>query len=481
MDLLSAEPIDSHHRAARRWLLLALGSLLVSGLLALALTIGRVPGLGAILPDPLLFKRALVVHVDLALVVWFHAFAAALVSLLPVRGSAGPIEARAPFLAAGGVGLLMAAALQPGAIPVLSNYVPAIDHPLFSAGLVVIGLAIVASVLSPRLFVGNESALSGVQLPQAARPVLRGLAVALTLAGLTFLAAARVTPAYLPAEAWWEVVAWGGGHVLQLASVLTLVATWTILITGATGQELCSRRAATGLVALLVLPALVAPLIALRGTTDGFYRQSFTEAMRWGIFPVLGTFLLLGLRAVWKARAAGLLQPGRPEKPALVAFLASAALTLLGFGLGALIRESSTLVPAHYHASIGAVTCGLMGVTPRLLRELRLGEARPSLQRAVRWQPALFAIGQAIFAIGFGLAGLGGMARKVFGAEQAARTTSQLVGLGVMGIGGLLAVLAGTLFLVFVVDAVRRGRTLETRNERSDAWATRPAHIHSRG
>ena len=57
----------------RRWCALAVGSLVVAGLLSLAVVVGRLPILSRIIDDPLFFKRCLVVHVELALVVWFYA------------------------------------------------------------------------------------------------------------------------------------------------------------------------------------------------------------------------------------------------------------------------------------------------------------------------------------------------------------------------------------------------------------------------
>src|SRR4051812_25353511 len=66
---------------AQRWCALAVGSLVIAGLLSLAVVVGRLPILSRIIDDPLFFKRCLVVHVDLALVVWFYAFLAGLISL----------------------------------------------------------------------------------------------------------------------------------------------------------------------------------------------------------------------------------------------------------------------------------------------------------------------------------------------------------------------------------------------------------------
>ena len=61
--------------SARRWVLLAVGSLLMSGVLALLLVVARVPIFSSWVTDPAFFRRCLVVHVDLSLLVWVYAFA----------------------------------------------------------------------------------------------------------------------------------------------------------------------------------------------------------------------------------------------------------------------------------------------------------------------------------------------------------------------------------------------------------------------
>jgi hypothetical protein len=83
--------------------------------------------------------------------------------------------------------------------------------------------------------------------------------------------------------------------------------------------------------------------------------------------------------------------------------------------------------------------------------------------RGARRQLALFGLGQAVFALGFGLGGMYGLGRKAYAGEQHVRTTGELAGLGVMGLGGLVATIAGVWFLVLVVRAMRHW------------WARRPA------
>ena len=50
-------------------------------MLSLSVVIGRLPLISALIGDPMFFKRCLVVHVNLALVVWFYAFLCGLAGL----------------------------------------------------------------------------------------------------------------------------------------------------------------------------------------------------------------------------------------------------------------------------------------------------------------------------------------------------------------------------------------------------------------
>jgi heme/copper-type cytochrome/quinol oxidase subunit 1 len=147
--------------------------------------------------------------------------------------------------------------------------------------------------------------------------------------------------------------------------------------------------------------------------------------------------------------------------PRISGFFVSALLTLLGVALGAGIRGSNTMIPAHYHASIGGITAAFMTVTYLMLPAFGFSISSRRLRRVAAWQPAVYGIGQMIFASGFALAGIYGMSRKVYGAEQAGRGLGESIGLGVMGVGGLIAVVGGLLFLGIVAAVWRQGS--ETR------------------
>jgi hypothetical protein len=154
---------------ARRWLALALGVLVLAGVFSLIVVIGRMPPLDRYVTDPLFFKRGLVVHVNLALVAWFYSFAAALLFLLPGPARVGRVARHSAVLGAAGVFMMLLAAAMPGTRPVLSNYIPMIDHWLFGGGQILLGVAVIASFLDRRLLPGTKRRPRFFEIPDAAR------------------------------------------------------------------------------------------------------------------------------------------------------------------------------------------------------------------------------------------------------------------------------------------------------------------------
>lgn len=451
---------------ARRWFALAIGSLVVAGLLSVSVVFGRLPFISRIIDDPLFFKRCLVVHVDLALVVWFYAFLAGLNALR--TGRAGGVVGRAGFwLSVAGVAAMLGGALMRGAQPVLANYVPVIDHPLFLGGLAAFFVGTLVFLLET-LQHGRGSATpwhvtSGI--PADAAAGLQAAAVAFVLAGATWLATRASLPAGLDPWTRYEFSAWGAGHVLQVANAAAMLSVWLWLLARATGRAVFSVRGARIVFTALVAPHFAMPLLTARGAMDSLYHSGATQLMRWGIFPVVLAVFVLGLRHL---RRHGLANNDGLARMARAGFAASAGLTLLGFTLGACIRSSTTLVPAHYHASLGGVTVAFMAAAYLVCAAVRSsnGEALESARqnpdrtriapgRSERRQLIVFGVGQAVFALGFAIGGVYGLGRKMYATEQHVRTTGELVGLGVMGTGGLIATIAGVAFLVLALRAMR--------------------------
>lgn len=428
----------------RGWFSLAIGSLVLAGLLSLLLVVGRLPFLGAVFTGPLFFKRALVVHVDLALIVWFQAGTLAFLGLA-LGARLPPLLVRASFLLCGaGLTGLLTGAVMPGAQPILCNYVPVIDHPAFLVGLAAwfagTGLFFLGVLTVPS---GGSTVADEVVV------ALRAAAAGNLIALATFLAAWHTTPPGLPPIGYYELLAWGGGHALQAANVALMLALWLQLLRRRTGRPVLSESAARWLLAALIAPHGLLPIAALLGTAGGSYVGLATDLMRWTLFPVILIVLGLGVRHVHRHPG-----PAAPDHR-LAGLAGSATLAVLGLVLGACIRGSNTLVPGHYHAAIGAVTVALMTAAYDFCSDCSASPARTRPSPRARLQLVVFGTGQAIFALGFGWAGLHGLGRKQYGAEQHVRSVAEYAGLGVMGLGGLLAVAGGVLFLVLMIRALR--------------------------
>lgn len=457
----SPEPQSrSEMLCASQWLGLALGALTLAGLFSLVVVIGRMPPFDRLVTDPLFFKRGLVVHVNLALVAWFYSFVAALLFLLPGRSAPSRLARHAVHISALGIAMMLLAAGMPGSQPVLSNYIPMIDHWLFGAGQIFFAAGVLASFVTRRLVTGRTTQTGFFKIPGAAQVGLRSAAAALVLAALTFaITSQRITPD-LSVEVYYELLFWGGGHVLQLCCSIAMISVWLILLDSALGRCPISEKTAAILFGAMIVPWLASPILAMLGTWSPGYRDGFTSLMRWAIFPTLSLFLIACLRLLFEELRAG---RATIADPRISGFLVSALLTLLGFALGAGIRGSNTMIPAHYHASIGGITAAFMTVTYPMLRAFGFSVPTHRLRRAAAWQPVAYGVGQMIFASGFALAGIYGMSRKAYGAEQASRGLGESIGLGVMGVGGLIAVGGGILFLGVVACIWRQGSERQIR------------------
>jgi cytochrome c oxidase subunit 1 len=442
-------------RLAAGWLLLALSALVLSTLCAVLLIASRSPLLGTVVASGDLFGRALVLHVSLAVVVWFLACAAAFWTMAG-GAAASPLRWAALVLATAGLGAMVVSLFFGAAQPVLANYVPVLDHPVFLAGL---GLFVVG--------VGLCGAASVRQMMRglAAGPVWRVgalLSVLVAAVAVGALIASFSAVAGLPTNAGrFELLAWGPGHVLQFLHVILLMSVWTVLGEQLLGQALAPRRWLVGLLLLAGAPVLAVPFIYVGYAVDSAdFRRAFTLLMAYGAWPAAA---LLALRLLLLLKRAGRAVWTGPHAPAL---LLSALLFLLGCVLGVLIRGDSTMIPAHYHGTVGAVTLAYMALGYRLLPAFgaSLGSAA-----GVRWQPLVYGSGLMILALALAWSGSLGVPRKTLHVDVIVQYPAYFAAMGLAGVGGLLAICGAVMFIVNVLRSLR-ARTSPTarRPQRRD-------------
>jgi len=446
-------PISAGQQAlARGWLWLAVASLVGSGLFSVLLVLARTPGINAWLPAGDFFRVALVVHVDLSVLVWFVAVAGLLWSgnRARTRGLPEWLWSRAPLLAcaAGAAGMALSAFVDPG-VPVMANYIPMLDSPMFRLSLAVFGAGstlLVAGCLLNPVRIGPEVDGRG-----ALRFGLNASVVAAAVALLAFGWSLAVTPAELPAKAYYEILWWGGGHALQFTWTLLMLVGWLVLAQASGATVPLSPRVVLLMFAIALASVFVTPLAYLmHDVATVEHRDLHTWAMRFGGGAAIAPLALAVLLALLPRRA---LQP--VQRPLRAALLASMLLFAAGGVIGFTISGSNVKVPAHYHGCIVGVTLALMGLVYHLLP--RLGHGAPQGRLAVA-QPWLYGVGQLLHIVGLVWSGGYGVQRKVAGSEQVLRSTGEVAGMGLMGLGGLLAIVGGLLFVVVVLRAMRGAR-----------------------
>jgi hypothetical protein len=432
-------------RLAAGWLTLGVLALALAGIFAILLVLARTPGLSGLFPTLDFFRTALVVHVDQSVLIWFLAFSGVLWALAP---GARPVVGRLGLAAATAGCLLVAAAPFLGASArELNNYIPVLDAPLFFWALGLFALGSLAQVIAylagalPRVRLEDPVGVGN------ATAALAALVAAGSL-GWSWLAlnASGAATAY-------EVLFWAPGHVLQFVYTQVMLVAWLWLMRDLGRPLGLPAPWLSGLLILGVLPLVAVPLIhGLYPPESGEARLAFTRLMQFGNGLAAVPIGLLVTLALIRGRRHGLPESEVPQYRAL-----TASLTLFAAGgvLAVLIAGVNTIIPAHYHGSIVGVTLALMGLTYHLLPTL--GYAPPGGWMA-RNQPWIYGSGQLLHIAGLAVSGAMGIQRKTAGAAQGLDTWQAKTAMGVMGIGGLLAVIGGILFVLVVIRAFSRGR-----------------------
>ena len=221
-----AVPEDERRKLAVVWLWLGVVALAGAGIFSVLLVLARTPTIGELIPFADFFHTALVLHVNLSVLVWILSFAGVLWSL-----NARPILHRLSksifAIVLSGTLIITVSPFLGSANPLMSNYIPVLDDPLFLAGLLLfavgIGLQVVFSMsaMPPVGKVISGQGVIGFGLYCAAITTLAALAA--------FAWSYLALPKQLVSEVYYELLFWGGGHVLQYTYTLLMMVAWLCL------------------------------------------------------------------------------------------------------------------------------------------------------------------------------------------------------------------------------------------------------------
>jgi len=434
---------------ATGWLALGVFALVGSGLFSVLLVLARTPHVAAWVPGVDFFRVALVVHVDLSVLVWFVSMAGMLWTLNSSQRALG-LGWLALWATAIGTLLIAVSAFVGRPVPVMSNYVPVLESGAFLYGLAVVGVGF--ALLTLRAFLAPVHASLVLDGADALRFGLKASAVAAAVALFAMVWSLVEVPRTLDGKEYYELLFWGPGHVVQFAWTLLMLVGWAWLASLSGAPMPLGPRVVALVFGISLLSVFIAPLIYLNWTVVSVEHQKMmTWLMRFG-----GG---LGILPIAIAVAVALAVAGRADatqRPLRAALLASLLLFCVGGVLGFMIRGSDVRVPAHYHGSIVGVTLALMGLVYALLPRLGM----PAPQGRLAWlQPWLYGGGQLLHIVGLMWSGGYGVQRKVAGSEQVLRSTGEVLGMGLMGLGGAIAIAGGVAFVVVVIGCAMRARS----------------------
>lgn len=438
---------EATRKTATGWIFLALSSLVFAGVYSILLVLARTPGVQQIIPFIDFFHIALVVHVDLSILIWLLSVAAALWSLSAGKDLPG-WDRFSVLLAAAGTAVVIASPFLGAGSPLMNNYIPILRHPVFYLGLAMFTAGIASHLVRSSLTrQGLGTALTG---QDALRAGLTFSAVITGMAILAFLASFAGMPDAMTGEVYFEFLFWGGGHVLQFAYTLLMLVAWIVLAHGSGCRFVLSPRVTLLFLLIAALPVITVPfLYVAHDVLSPGHRLAFTELMKYGGLSCLPVGLAV-VASLWNApRPEG---DGRYLRSALESSL---ALFTAGGVLGFLISGLDIVIPAHYHGSTVGVTIAYMGLIYYLLPRLGFGAVPP---RLAFWQPYIYGGGQLMHIAGLAWSGGYGVQRKTAGLAQGVDRLGEVAGMGLMGLGGLISVIGGLLFLLIAYKSIRTRR-----------------------
>jgi cytochrome c oxidase subunit I len=432
----------------RGWVTLPLVALALAGFMALLLALSRVPGAEFLLPwvGQSFFQKGLVAHVTFAFVVWYMGVHGALTVLATAQcankseqeiGSFSVFIGRTAIYGAGlSLLMMLAPAVADLGEPSLNNYIPVLIHPLFYAGLALLALCLALLVVRLLATVARKREVEASAFGIAAAGVIY-------LISLVCVAAAVVTiPPNAGPVGTNEYVMWGGGHVLQFANTALMLCAFYMIARITLGETPIKESWFKAAMLVMVAGAAAGPLLYLTYQGgDPSQRMAFTY-LYWFALPVPSAVILGHVASLLYKRRADLLH-GAPE-----AIGTAVALALFAFGgiIGYFEGSVDTRTPSHYHAMLIAVTLGFIALYFALFLPLAgLRTPRRGLRLSMY---LLLGGGQFLHSLGLYLAGLDGVVRKTAGAAQGLDSGWKVVTMSMMGLGGVIAVAGGVIFVV---------------------------------
>ena len=442
------------------WLKNGVCALAISGLYAIILVILRTPKLSDLFSDKSMFKSALVIHVNLSVLVWLLSITCVIWSYSRIKTG---FESAFAYIAFAGMILMALSPLSSESVPVMNNYIPMLENIFFIMGLSIFGASVfcfaVQTIITSfmRLDFANYGARLVAITKFTSSLMFIGVWVCFILSFWDLDHLRKIVP--LDIDFYYEMLYWSGGHLLQFVYTQIFMLVLLILVEAWRGQ----RVAYVFMYEMLFILNFVLSLALFFGhyyyeMADSSFKEFATLHMIYtaGVAPTL--FIATLLLEIPLVSFLGSHIP----KFIPLAFISAILLFLSGGLIGVVISGVNVTIPAHYHGSIVGISVAFMGLSYIFCfnntnkREGVIGYLFPDNSDSTKntgiklasWQIALITIGQVLHISGLALAGGYGVLRKTPSGNIA---LSAKVYMGMVGAGGLVAIIGGLIFVYICV------------------------------
>ncbi len=469
--------------------------LLIGGIIALLIALTRWQAIHLL--NPVWFYRLTTVHGIDMLVAWIVFFEVAglyfgSTVLLNARMVKPWIGWLAFALMLGGGLLVNIIVFMGGADVMFTSYVPLKAHPLFYLGYI---LFAVGALVAIALFFTNVVVAKAEGRYEGSLPlVVFGLVTAAIIATYTLLSGAMaLVPAFFWSlglienydPAFYRNLFWSFGHPAQQINLAAMVAVWYMLAFLTVGalplNEKLSRLAFILYIFfinlgsahhLLVDPG---PSFAWKVTNTSYAMYLAVLGSMIHAFSIPAALEVALRRRGYKRGLLEWLRRAPWREPGFAALVVSMFVFgwiggVTGVTIGTeqinMMAHNTMRVPGHFHATVvGGTTLAFMGITYYLIPLIFRRELK--LKKWAIWQPYIYGLGMALVAIGMIAAGLQGVPRRHWDITFAQAPFSSPVpatvnlALAVMGIGALIAIVGGAMFIIIVLASVLTRKSCE--------------------
>ncbi|AZL15167.1 cbb3-type cytochrome c oxidase subunit I [Rickettsiales endosymbiont of Stachyamoeba lipophora] len=408
------------------WLSVGIISLIIAGLFSILIVFLRTPGIQNLFSNKDFFKTSLIIHVNLSVLVWLLSIGS-IWSAVMIKASNTFFKV-SPLLALIGA-FLMSISIFTDGNAYLNNYIPIYHNPLFLLGLSIFFTAVILNSLMVIYFYAkykSDDFSSFISLSLAIINLTSFIALFLTSQALS-----HNSHEFSLYEIY-EYLFWGMGHILQFSFTQSMIAALIYLINFK--QQLIKEQWGKLLLALnMCLGTGIIFWQILNNDIMHNYINLYTDHMRYfgGIAPGI-LIMMVGYHLVRSCL--------QIDKLSWHGSVLSLLLFSYGGILGYLIHGVNVVIPAHYHGSIVGVTVILMVFAIQVIKQMRFLE----IPKSIFYQLYLYTIGQIIHISGLAWSGGYGALRKN---PYDPLTLKAKIGMGIMGFGGLLAIIGGIMFV----------------------------------